>query len=161
MTSLHQQLVNFYLLIITIQFMGISQSLSMSADNFFFSSPEQNPKSKLQRETRKQGGRKRRGGRRAVKGRGSDSKPHSCPPARQHGVTELANTLNQKMHLPCKTKFLAFTSWWQHGVSLLLWKSPNPPKLPVAQRHDAISQTRKNNLFFFYYFSYSPTLSLD
>lgn len=97
MTSLHQQLVNFYLLIITIQFMGISQSLSMSADNFFFSSPEQNPKSKLQRETRKQGGRKRRGGRRAVKGRGSDSKPHSCPPARQHGVTELANTLNQKM----------------------------------------------------------------
>lgn len=127
MTSLHQQLVNFYLLIITIQFMGISQSLSMSADNFFFSSPEQNPKSKLQRETRKQGGRKRRGGRRAVKGRGSDSKPHSCPPARQHGVTELANTLNQKMQLPCKTKFLAFTSWWQHGVALLHWKSPNPP----------------------------------
>lgn len=110
MTSLHQQLVNFYLLII-IQFMGISQSLSMSADHFFFSSPEQNPKSKLQRETRKQGGRKRRGGRRAVKGRGSDSKPHSCPPARQHGVTELANTLNQKMQLPCKTKVLAFTSW--------------------------------------------------
>lgn len=141
MTSLHQQLVNFYLLIITIQFMGISQSLSTSADHFFFSSSEQNPKSKLQRETGKQGGRKRRG---------SDSKPRYCPPARQHVVTELANTLNQKMQLPCKTKVLAFTSWWQHGVSLLLWKSLSP-KLPVAQRHDVISQTRKNNLFFFYW----------
>lgn len=31
------------------------------------------------------------------------------------------------MQLPCKTKVLAFTSWWQHGASLLLWKSPNPP----------------------------------
>lgn len=106
MTSLHQQLVNFYLLIITIQFMGISQSLSMSADHFFFSSSEQNPKSKLQRETGKQRGRKRRG---------SDSKPRYCPPARQHVVTELANTLNQiwtqikeekKCSFPAKQRFL-------------------------------------------------------
>lgn len=123
---------------ISLSVMGISQSLSMSADHFFFSSSEQNAKSKLQRETGKQGGRKR--GRRAVKGRGSDSKPCYCPPARQHVVTELANNKGSCFYILGDNTVYPYSS----GSHL------TPQTFPVAQRHDVISQTRKNNFFFFY-----------
>lgn len=31
-------------------------------------------------------------------------------------------------------RFLLLHPWWQHGVSLLLWKSPHPPNLPCGSK---------------------------